>query len=893
MVEPLLLTLIGVAFLATGLRVLNAEADPTIRAWTIGWVSFIAAGLLGHIIETGAGAPMHLPLFVAYVTTSAAPLFFLFGVFKLVRFEPPSWVAPMAAMIVAARAFSGVLGDTVTAELLSLPVEVGSNLGAAVLVFRWARHRNLPHDQVALVAAHILMAAAEGFMATTWIQGWDRGAATLLLSAATVGLAGTQIVVVLRRSNERVDEAIGDRERDLALLRDLAHLGTRHSAGPPLLGEAAGLLSDRLPVDWVGFWRWSMSGGRWVASEAREVPDDVCASVQLLALRIDDLSSQPGGSPAPELLALSEGCDALDAPDCVMVPLEWQGEVLGVMGLGRRSGRTLPANVRSVITTLAGELSLSLRHVLSIQQRDRANLDLLRERRKLDAVIDTTPIGLLVTTAEGHIELMNRAAADHVGCADPERFIGRPMMVFLDDLFTRIADPDALVDQIQLEIGADGFMRDVEVEVLRHDDPATLLLFSSLVLDDEGRATARIWASRDVTQERALGDQLRHAQKLETIGTLSGGIAHDFNNQLAVILGNARFTKDTLEDEAIQISDVDDALSDLERAADHCAQLTRSLLSFARRAPVSLGHLAPNQLVHELGDLLRPLLPTSIELHCEADPDLPRIMADSAQLQQVLVNLALNARDAISEQGEIRIRGCVLELDVDHVRRRGVGRPGRYVVFHVSDTGHGLGPETLERIFEPFYTTKPIGKGTGLGLAIVHGVVSAHDGWIEVESEPGDGTTFHIYLPTGDDAPPQAPPTQIDATDVIALSTVAGHRDRILVADDDDAVRNMLVRGLEVRGFEVETAVDGEDALKRFSEDADGFAAIVLDWSMPGLEGPQVAAEIHRRDARMPILVATGHGQVETDQDLEIIAKPFDMDFLASRIRAHIDGIER
>ena len=891
MAETLLLTLVGVAFLAAGARILANEGDPAIRAWTIGWLAFISSALLAGMVEEAPGASMHLPLFFAYVTSSAAPLCFLVGVFALVRWEPPSWVVPMSAVIITTRAFTGVLGNVAMAEVLSLPVEAGSHLGAAYLVWRWSRHSGHPHDRTALASSHVMMGIAEAFIAISSLQGWDAQGTKLPVSIATVALAATQIVVVLRLSSDRVDEVVEDRERDLALLRDLAHLGTRHAAGPPLLQDAGQLLSGRLPVDWVGFWRWSRSGGRWVASEASGVPREVCATVQMLALRVDDLTSQPGGSEPPSLTELSEDCEGLDDASCALIPLEWQGDVLGVMGMGRLDGRPLAANVRSVLGTLAGELSLSLSHVLSIQQRDRANLALLRERRKLAAVIETAPIGMLVTTSDGFVELMNSSAAEHVGCEEPERFIGGPMSVFLDDFFQRVTDPQRLVENVQTETSDDGVMRDFEVEVLR-PEPATLLLFSSAVHDDRGRVTARIWASRDVTPERALGDQLRHAQKLETIGTLSGGIAHDFNNQLAVVLGNVRFARDSIGDAAISPIDVDEALADVERAADHCAQLTRSLLSFARRAPVSLGQIEPNEIVRDLSELLRPLLPASIELECEAEPDLPPILADGAQLQQVLVNLALNARDAIDDHGSIRIEAGVREVEVDHVRRRGVGRPGRYLYFGVSDSGHGLDADTIDRIFEPFYTTKPVGEGTGLGLAIVHGVVTAHAGWIDVESERGRGSDFHIYLPIDDDtAMTDDQGADAESTnDTIALSTAGEHRERVLVADDDEAVRNVLVRGLEAHGFEVVTAEDGDEAVKRFAEDPDGIDAVVLDWSMPGLQGPEAAEEILRIAPDVPVLVATGHGAMDTEAELEIIAKPFDIAWLASRIRARIGG---
>jgi CheY-like chemotaxis protein len=205
----------------------------------------------------------------------------------------------------------------------------------------------------------------------------------------------------------------------------------------------------------------------------------------------------------------------------------------------------------------------------------------------------------------------------------------------------------------------------------------------------------------------------------------------------------------------------------------------------------------------------------------------------------------------------------------------------------VSDDGCGVDPDALERVFEPFYTTKAVGQGTGLGLAIVHGVVTAHSGWVEVESEPGQGTEFRIHLPVEDDAL-HANPAPADPRHEIALATAASERELVLVADDDDAVRQMLVRALEKAGFDVEAAADGELAVKRFAERPGDFAAVLLDWSMPGLEGPEAAAEIRRIMTDVPILLTTGHGEIETEDDLEIVAKPFDLAELIRRIRNRI-----
>jgi PAS domain S-box-containing protein len=347
--------------------------------------------------------------------------------------------------------------------------------------------------------------------------------------------------------------------------------------------------------------------------------------------------------------------------------------------------------------------------------------------------------------------------------------------------------------------------------------------------------------------------QLMQAQKMEAVGTLAGGIAHDFNNQLTVMLGNARYVLRQLEDEP----DLKDALTDLNRAAEHCAQLTRSLLAFSRRSTISPQPLDPEVVVTQVQELLRPLIPNSIDFEISLAGGADWVEADSTQLQQVLLNLAINARDAMPDGGSLIISAHNRAVDSDDATRIGLGRAGDYVELGVMDTGTGIDPETLKRIFEPFYTTKPLGQGTGLGLATAYGIVTETGGAIEVDTAIGRGTTFRVLLPVA-----RQPRPEIAAEAEPEAMRGSG---KVLVVEDEAAVRRFIRSVLERAGFDVVQAEGGAEALELVEKHGD-FDAVVTDIDMPRMTGIELARNLDSRLPDVPILFLSGSSRHLLDQ---------------------------
>ena len=884
--------------LACFVSLVRIERDRALQCWTTAWAALLCTTLLsaglGNPLATSEADASHVLIFAMLACATSLPFFLLAGAYAWVQRPIPRrlpWIGLAASL---AHGVLGVAGTALLAELLIVPVEVAAVLLAARLLWRGRLRHERPLMSVLLAGMHGVWAGVEATMGFVYGLRLPTQDAYAVAGSLVLCLGVLQIAAVLSRIRDGERRAVRVRERDLALLRSVARMGTSHDECAGLAQAVLPLVLGGLEVDCAGIWLFDAERRTLHCLAHLGVPDSVMsrfgtvgADAPIHDTLLDSRDPVVAGQGPESLRRVHPLCAEAGIRATAMLPLYWQDELLGMLALSSLRRECFEEADLALFPALADELALALHHVIYLQERVEALRDLARERLTLNAVLETAPIGILVYDADHRIQLMNHTGAVHIACGPPERWIGRHIEELVADLLLRIRDPEIIRDQA-VRISREGRpLQDLEIVFSGAEDRA-LLLFSSHVYSTDGQLLGRVWSSRDVTEERRLGQQLRHSQKLETLGTLSGGIAHDFNNQLAVILGNARHLQRELE--SVQgltgggqpADDLQESLCDLERAAEHCAQLTRSLLTFARRAPPTIQSLETARVMSGLRELLRPLIPSTIAIEIVLEPDLPAIAADPVQLQQVLVNLAVNARDAMKERGAITLaaRGC--QVGPERARSVVGGRPGAFAELSVSDTGEGIDPECFGRIFEPFYTTKAVGEGTGLGLAIVHGVVTAHRGWVEVESRPGQGTTFRVLLPVSEGSP--------------SRRSAAGSRgdangtETVLVADDEPGIRRLVRRGLESRGYTVIEAFDGDDALLRWSSHREQIDALVLDLTMPGRDGLSVRRAILAEAPGLPILMTSGNVLERPAEGIDFLAKPFQLTELAARLREVIDG---
>lgn len=372
----------------------------------------------------------------------------------------------------------------------------------------------------------------------------------------------------------------------------------------------------------------------------------------------------------------------------------------------------------------------------------------------------------------------------------------------------------------------------------------------SPVKDTEGEITNAVMVMRDVGQEMALERQLRQAQKMEAIGTLAGGIAHDFNNVLSVILGYAELTQQNLPEQ----SDDRENLREVILAARRARDLIKQILAFSRQSEEEFQPIQLHLIVKEAFKLLRSSLPSSIEMQQSIRKCRPT-MGDPTQLYQVVMNLCTNASQAMSEKGGTLFLGLdEVDLNEDEAAERDLGSPGAYVKLTVKDSGNGISPAILDRIFEPYFTTKEKGKGTGLGLSVVHGIVKAHGGSIAVESRLGEGTGFFVFFPATDSKADESGHGDAELH-------VRGGNERILLVDDEGALVNLIRQVLEGLGYQVDAFTDSVQALERFRADPGLFDLVITDLTMPGLSGDRLVEEMLSLRPSLPVILCTGYSE--------------------------------
>jgi two-component system, cell cycle sensor histidine kinase and response regulator CckA len=499
----------------------------------------------------------------------------------------------------------------------------------------------------------------------------------------------------------------------------------------------------------------------------------------------------------------------------------------------------------------------------------------------LQAAVESSPSGVLITDAKGHIVLVNLAIERIFGYERTE-VIGQRVEILMPEGLRRVHASNRGEFAAEPHARAMGAGREF---VGRHRDGTTVPLEIGLTPMPTADGVFVIGSIVDISarkqaeSERAsLEEQLRQAQKMEAIGRLAGGIAHDFNNILTAIIGFSDLARDELPASSIARADLDQ----IQLAAARGTALTKQMLAFSRHQPTQQTLLDLNQVVVRIDAMLRRLLGADVKLVTRAGTGIGSIFADPHQIEQVLMNLAINARDAMPNGGTLTIETQSVRLDEVFARNHIGVTPGRHIVLAVTDTGIGMSAETKARIFEPFFTTKPAGKGTGLGLSTVYGIVKRFGGTVWVHSEPGHGTTFKVYLPEHVEGRQRERLTPNRGVPLIGEG-------RILLVDDDDAVRGAAGRVLERAGYTVRQASNGREALAIIEDAGAELDLVIADVTLPELGGAELASIVGERWPTLCVLLTSGYtGTLHDDAPHMLtgayIEKPFAPADLLSKV---------
>ena len=839
------------------------RGERCLALWGFGWLVLIATGVLGGLGGFGISHPI-----LGVGANATGPIFaalMLAGCLSFAGRPLPRWFPGLAAG--GAAASGGIAALAFGADppgnfALELPMLAA---GVAVLC-RFALRPGAHFADRVVAVGSLGLLVADALELLAWFDPSLKPTAEATWVAAGLGAGCPQLVAVAERRRLETQRLSEERE----LLRRVAVIGA--SAADPR--EALSRLAREMRYQglFVGFGIWSANeAGTFLELLAAHPPPESWSAAMkrpslarpLLArvrdtselIVFDDVSAEQNLLPYTRAFGIER---------LALAPLRASGEFFGIVAIALPGRPELDAATRRFIADLADEIALVFANA-RLRERERAQTEeLLAERRRMRALVETAPVGILLIGSQGNIEFANRHVSELLEI-DPVLLEGpRATRRTLDLLLPRLeAASVAALERFRAGFAAaTAEIEEFELRI-RGPRPRVLCVATNSILRGDGTPSGRVCIVQDVTERLEASERAQRAQRLEMLGTLASGIAHDFNNRLTAILGSAAELGRTLEQSAQR-----ESLAEIVDAARRCAEITSGLVAFSRSEAAAPRPTDVRSTLDQVERLLRPSLPAGVSL--EIAPEAPgAVLADPGALHRVLMNLLVNARDALGQRGSIRLEA-----------RRFAAEGEDLVEITVRDDGPGMDELTRQRIFDPFFTTKP--TADGMGLAIAHGLVEAHGGSLSVQSELGKGCCFRVSWP-GVQALPAA---RVQPGRVAPAERREGPV-AVLLAEDEASVRRLASRALERRGYEVIAVEDGLAALEAFRANRGRIRAAVFDLHMPKLSGLAALARIREEAPDLPALLMSGHPEregVAWPAGLRLLPKPFGMQQLIESV---------